>query len=55
MMKEHYSVSSWPDEKEIFAKMERLVSEPLHPIKSAAMKKYLDYLDTKCQGSKAMI
>ena len=55
MMKEHYSVSSWPDEKEIFAKMERLVSEPLHPIKPAAMKKYLEYFDTKCQGSKAMI
>ena len=55
MMKEHYSVSSWPDEKEIFAKMERLVSEPLRPIKPAAMKKYLAYFDTKCQGSKAMI
>ena len=55
MMKEHYGVSHWPDEKAIFAKMDRLVNEPLHHIKPKAMRRYLDYFDTKCKGSKAMI
>ena len=55
MMKEHYGVSHWPDEKAIFAKMDRLVNEPLHHIKPEAMRRYLDYFDTKCKGSKAMI
>lgn len=55
MMKDHYSISYWPDEKEIYAKMKRLVEEPLHPIKSEAKKRYLDYFETKCRGSKAMI
>ena len=54
-MKEHYGVSHWPDEKAIFAKMDRLVNEPLHHIKPEAMRRYLDYFDTKCKGSKAMI
>ena len=55
MMKEHYSVSYWPDDKEIYAKMDRLVNEPLRPIKKEAMDRYLNYFETKCQGSKAMI
>ena len=54
-MKEHYGVSHWPDEKAIFAKMDRLVNEPLHHIKPEAMRRYLDYFDTKCKVSKAMI
>ena len=54
-MKEHYSISHWPDEKEIYAKMDRLVNEPLHPIKPEAMKRYLAYFDEKCQGSKTIM
>lgn len=54
-MKEHYGVSHWPDEKEIFAKMDRLVNQPLHHIKPEAMKRYLNYFDTRCRSSKAMI
>lgn len=54
-MNAQYGVSRWPDEKEIFAKMERLASEPIHRIKPAAMEKYLNYFKTKCRGSKQMI
>ena len=55
LMKEHYGISQWPDEKEIYEKMDRLVREPLHPIKPEAMKRYLRYFDEKCRGSHAMI
>ena len=55
LMKEHYGISHWPDDKAIYEKMDRLVKEPLHPIKPAAMERYLGYFDKKCQGSRAMI
>ncbi len=53
--KQKYGVSRWPDEKEIFKKMERLVNEPLHHIKPEAMARYMKHFDEKCKGSKAMI
>ncbi|MFR9143820.1 MAG: aminotransferase class III-fold pyridoxal phosphate-dependent enzyme, partial [Lentihominibacter sp.] len=54
-MKAQYGVARWPNEKEIYEKMERLVNEPLHHIKPEAMAKYMKYFDEKCQGSKKMI
>ncbi|MDR0840504.1 MAG: aminotransferase class III-fold pyridoxal phosphate-dependent enzyme [Christensenellaceae bacterium] len=55
MLKEGYSLSYWPDEKKIYARMDHLVArEPLR-IKKKAMIEYLAYFDEKCQRSKAMI
>ena len=54
-MNAHYGVSRWPDEKEIYAKMDRLVNEPIHHIKPEAMQKYMKYFEEKCSGSKKMI
>ena len=51
-VKAHYGVSRWPDEKEIYAKMDRLVNEPIHHIKPEAMQKYMKYFEEKCSGSK---
>ena len=53
-MNAHYGVSRWPDEKEIYAKMDRLVNEPIHHIKPEAMQKYMKYFEEKCSGSKKM-
>ena len=55
MNKEHYGISHWPDEADILSRMERLVSEPVHHIRPEAMQRYLDYFETRCKGSKAMI
>ena len=55
LMKEHYGISHWPDDKAIYEKMDRLVKEPLHHIKPAAMERYLSYFHEKCQGSRSMI
>ncbi len=55
MANEHYGVSAWPDADEIAAKMERLVNGPLRCIRSDAMARYLDYFETKCRKSKALI
>lgn len=54
-MNTHYGVSKWPDVDEIAAKMDRLVDGPLHHIKPGAMARYLDYFETKCAKSKALI
>ena len=54
-MNAHYGVSHWPDEKAVYAKMERLVSEPVYHIKPEAMQRYLRYFEEKCAGSKKMI
>lgn len=50
-----YGVSRWPDEKEIFKKMDVLVNQPLRRIKPEAMERYMKYFEEKCQGSKKMI
>ncbi len=54
-MEAKYGVSRWPDEKEIFKKMENLVNQPLRHIKPEAMARYMKYFEEKCSGSKAMI
>ena len=54
-MNEHYGVSAWPDADEITAKMERLVNDRLYRIRPEAMARYLDYFETRCKKSKALI
>lgn len=54
-MRKGYSVSAWPDEKKINEKMNHLINSKIYRVKPEAMKKYLDYFDTRCQGSKKMI
>lgn len=55
MAKNGYAISSWPDEKEIYAKMEQLMAQEVYHIRPEAMKAYLKYFETKCTGSKKMI
>ena len=54
-MENHYGVSRWPDPQEVGIKMEKLVNGPLLSIKPEAMSRYLNYFETKCRGSKALI
>ncbi|WP_227020064.1 aspartate aminotransferase family protein [Sinanaerobacter chloroacetimidivorans] len=54
-MREGYSVSAWPDVKKINEKMNHLINSKIYKVKPEAMKRYLDYFETKCQGSRKMI
>jgi len=54
-MRDGYAISHWPDEAEIYKKMEKLVGDKIYRIKPEAMKKYLGYFDEKCKASKEMI
>lgn len=50
-----YSVSAWPDVEKINEKMNHLIQSEIYKIKPEFMEKYLNYFETKCQGSKKMI
>ena len=46
-----YAISAYPDVAAVYARLERLVSRPLRPIRPAGMDEYLDYFETKCRRS----
>ncbi len=48
-------ISNWPDPKEIYAKIDKLISEPMRMIKPAEMEKILNWFETKCSKSKQII
>ena len=50
-----YSISRWPDEKEVYEKMTNLVNDKIYRIRPEAMKEYLNYFESKCTKSKSMI
>jgi glutamate-1-semialdehyde 2,1-aminomutase len=53
--KKGYSVSYWPDEKDIYERMDTLVNGPVYQIRREVLKDYLGYFEAKCSGSKAMV
>lgn len=49
-----YSISKWPDTKEIYEKINKLLKSPMRPIKKEKMQGYMEYYTNKCKGSKAL-
>jgi len=49
-----YAISRYPDVPAVYEKLGTLVSQPLRPVKPAAMEEYLEYFETKCRRSKAL-
>lgn len=52
---QQYAISQYPDTDKLLAQLKALTSQPLRPIKRDRMKDYLNYFDTKCVKSKALI
>lgn len=50
-----FSISEYHDIKPIYEKLQKLVSLPLSKIAPAQLEKYLNYFETKCAKSKAMM
>jgi glutamate-1-semialdehyde 2,1-aminomutase len=55
MDKPGYAISHWPDTDAIQEKLNRLVNQPMRPIKREKMQAYLGYFETKCRQSKQQI
>jgi glutamate-1-semialdehyde 2,1-aminomutase len=49
-----YAISAWHDTADIYARLRKLVGQPIRPIRRERMAEFLDYFETKCVRSKAL-
>jgi glutamate-1-semialdehyde 2,1-aminomutase len=53
-MESKFAISHYHDVEEIYKKIDKLLAQPIRPIKRDKMSDYLDYFETKCRQSKQM-
>src|SRR5512143_1450279 len=49
-----YAIREYHDTKEIYARLDELISQPMHAVKRDKMQEFLDYFDEHCKRSKAL-
>lgn len=55
-MLDNYSITNYPDTKEVIKELDNLISKPIYSISTDKLKEYEEnYFDKKCSKSKAMI
>lgn len=54
MINQQYAISAYPNVDEIYANLNKLISQPMRPVNREKMKEYLGYFETKCSRSKAL-
>jgi glutamate-1-semialdehyde 2,1-aminomutase len=54
MSEQEYAISEWHDTADIYARLNALINQPLHPIRREKMAEYQRYFDTQCTRSKAL-
>jgi glutamate-1-semialdehyde 2,1-aminomutase len=52
--KQQYAISNYHNTKEIYTKLDHLVSLPLRPVKREKMQEFLSYFENQCKRSKAL-
>lgn len=50
-----YAISEWHDTDAVYAKLRKLIKEPVRPVRRDKMEEVLRHFDTKCAKSKALI
>jgi glutamate-1-semialdehyde 2,1-aminomutase len=55
MSTQQYAISEYPNTDEVLACLKELTKQPLRPIKRDRMQEFLNYFDTKCVRSRALI
>jgi glutamate-1-semialdehyde 2,1-aminomutase len=50
-----YAISQWHDTDDVYRRLERLMRDRVRPIRRDRMTEFLDYFDTRCTKSKALI
>ncbi|HSD84124.1 MAG TPA: aminotransferase class III-fold pyridoxal phosphate-dependent enzyme [Anaerolineae bacterium] len=55
MSTQQYAISEYPNTDEVMARLKELTKQPLRPIKRERMQQFVNYFDTKCVKSKALI
>ena len=46
-----YAISEYHDTNEIYAKLNHLISQPIHPVRREKMQEFLRYFDDQCNAS----
>jgi len=54
MDEQKYAISKYHDTKEIYIKLDRLISQPMRPVKREKMQEFLGYFDNQCKRSKEL-
>ncbi len=54
MSEQKYAISEYHDTKEVYKKLDNLVSQPLRHIKREKMQEFLSYFDSQCKRSKEL-
>src|SRR5512142_3491541 len=54
MNEQKYAISEYHDTNQIYSKLNRLISQPMRPVKRERMQEFLGYFDTKCKRSKEL-
>ncbi len=55
MSTQEYGITEYPNYDEVMARLKKLTKQPLRPIKRDRMQTFLNYFDTQCVKSKALI
>ncbi len=55
MPTQEYGITEYPNYDEVMGRLKELTKQPLRPIKRDRMQQYLNYFDTQCVKSKALI
>jgi len=55
MSPQPYAISEYPNTDEVLARLKELTRQPLRPIQRDRMQEFLNYFDTQCVKSKALI
>lgn len=51
---QQYAISKWHDTAEIYARLGKLVKQPMRPVRRDKMAEFLKYFDEKCKRSKTL-
>ncbi len=49
-----FAIDQYPNVKDIYKKLDQLLSQPIRPLKRESLAKYLKYFDDKCKKSREM-
>ncbi|MCL4528290.1 MAG: aminotransferase class III-fold pyridoxal phosphate-dependent enzyme [Chloroflexi bacterium] len=52
MDEQKYAISQYHDTKEIYARLDNLISQPMRPVNREKMQEFLSYFDNQCRRSK---
>ena len=54
MSEQKYAISEYHDTKDVYAKLDHLISQPMRRIQREKMQEFLSYFDNQCKRSKEL-